>query len=80
MGLTDKEKTLLEKLSKKAEEPDTPAVSKSVNVIVDLKDKVQVAMAKKMGFLPNDDEDEEEEEEPEPDDKPNRKSLYFGGN
>lgn len=77
MGLTDEEKKLMAKLQKKAEEPDAPPVGKSVNVIVDLKDKAQVAMAKKFGFLPDDDDEEEEsEEEEEVDDKPKRRGYF----
>ena len=58
MGLTDEEKATLKRLNDKAKEPDSSPIGKSVNVIVDLKDKAQVALARSMGFLPGGDDDE----------------------
>ena len=68
MGLTSKEKKLLENLTRKAEEPDAGPVSKSVNVLVDLKDAASVAMAKKFGFLPDDDDDTDDDDTDDTDD------------
>ena len=80
MGLTDKEKRLMEKLQRKAEEPDAGPVSKSVNVLVDLKDAASVAMAKKFGFLPNDDDDDDDDDDSdddsEADDAPKRRGYF----
>ena len=78
MGLTAKEKSLLERLQAKAEEPEAPAVSKATTVIVDLKDAASVAMAKAMGFLPGDEVEEEESEgeEEKPDEKPARQGYF----
>lgn len=82
MGLTPKEKRLMEKLSRKAEEPDEGPISKSVNVVVDLKDAASVALAKKFGFLPGDDDDDDdddddnEDDERDADDAPRRRGYF----
>lgn len=67
---------MLAKLQKKAEEPDAPAVGKSVNVLVDLKDKASVALAQKFGFLPGDEEEETTDEDEATDDKPKRGGYF----
>jgi hypothetical protein len=82
VGLTSKEKKLLENLTRKAEEPDAGPVSKSVNVLVDLKDAASVAMAKKFGFLPDDDDaddddaDGDADTDAEGDDTPKRRGYF----
>lgn len=77
MGLSAKEKALLEKLTKKAEEPDAGPVSKSVRVNVDLSDPKSVALAIKHGFLDPDEDEEDEETNEETDETPKRRG-YFG--
>ena len=76
MGLTSDEQKLLKKLQRKAEEPDAPAVGRSVNVSVDLGDEKQVRYAHKLGLLSglfdsddggddgDDDGDDDDEETP----------------
>lgn len=74
---------MLERLTKKAEEPDAPAVGKSVSVHVDLSDAKQVALAVKHGFLgsddldDDDDDDDDTDKKDDDDDTPKRKG-YFG--
>lgn len=80
MGLTPEEKKLMERLSRKAEEPDPPAVGKSVNVVVDLANAAQVKLAQKFGFLPSDEVESEPEggdDSESADEAPNRRG-YFG--
>lgn len=79
MGLTSKEKKLLESLQEKAEQEDPPTTGRSVSYHVDLSDNAAVAMAKKLGLLSDDDDDDDEEEEVE--EAPKRKgggSKFFG--
>jgi molecular chaperone DnaK (HSP70) len=83
MALSRKEQEYLEKLQRKAEEPDAPAVSKHINATVDLSDPKSIALAIKHGFLTSDeiDEMEEEEEDRPADDKPKRRAYFQeGGN
>ena len=61
--LTAKEKELLDKLNKKADEPDAPAVSKSISANIDLSDDKQIAAAIKHGFLTADEVEELQEDE-----------------
>jgi hypothetical protein len=51
MGLSDSEKELLERLTKKSKEPDAPPVSKSISANIDLGDDKQVERAIEHGFL-----------------------------
>lgn len=84
MGLSEKEKKILERLTKKAEEPDSAPVGKSVSVHVDLSDAKQVALAIKHGFLGADDLDDDDDgdddgDDDKPDETPKRRG-YFGDN
>lgn len=58
MGLTAAEKKALDRLQKKAEEPDSPPVSKSISATVDLSDPKSIAAAVKHGFLTEDQADD----------------------
>lgn len=78
MGLSPKEREILERLSKKAEEPDTPPVGKSVSATVDLSDPKSVALAIKHGFLtPDEVEDLEDDDEEAPADEKPKRNSYF---
>lgn len=81
MGLSEKEKTLLEKLTKKAEEPDRAPVGRTVNAHVDLTDPKSVALAIKHGFLDADEDDDDggdgDGDGDDGDETPKRKG-YFG--
>ena len=85
MALTKREKEMLERLQAKAEEPDRGPISRALNVSIDLGDAKQVALAKRYGFLDDDDDDLDDEgtddkggkNGDEGDDTPKRKG-YFG--
>ena len=80
MGLSAEEKKQLKALERKAQEPDPPAMGKSVSVHVDLSDANSVAMAKKYGFLPSDEpenDDEDTDEDEEDDEETPRRKGYF---
>jgi hypothetical protein len=82
VGLSKSEQSMLEKLQRKAEEPDAGPIGKSVNIMVNLGDAAQVAMARKFGFLPDDDVDDEgdgedSDEDRQADSGPKRRG-YFG--
>lgn len=82
MGLSSEEQKVLKRLQKKAEEPDPPAVGRTVSVAIDLGDEKQIARAQRYGFLPADEQEEESEEESEEeegDEAPKRRG-YFGDN
>lgn len=51
VGLTEQEKAMLDRLSKKANEPDPPPVGKSVTAHINLGNKDEVELAIKHGFL-----------------------------
>lgn len=80
VGLNAKEKKLLDSLTKKAEEPDSGPVSKSVRVNVDLSDPKSVALAIKHGFLdPDEDDDDDDTDSKDDDDKddtPKRRGYF----
>jgi hypothetical protein len=81
VGLSKKEQTMLENLQRKAEEPDSGPVGKSVSVMVNLADAAQVAMAKKFGFLPDDDadgDDGDDDDDAREDDSGPKRRGYFG--
>lgn len=63
MALSEKEQEILDKLSKKAKEPDAPPVSKSISATVDLSNEKSVAAAIKHGFLTADEVEDLKEEE-----------------
>lgn len=77
--LTAKEAELLKSLQAKVEAPDEPSVGRNINVSFDLGDEKQVAMAKKFGFLPSDDDDDDGDDDgdDDADDAPKRRG-YFG--
>lgn len=82
MGLTAKEKEMLDNLTKKSKEPDREPVSRSVRASIDLSDPKQVALAIKHGFLdpddePDDKDDDKDDKKDKGDDTPKRKG-YFG--
>lgn len=60
MGLSSKERRLLESLQRKAEEPDPPTTGRSLHFNIDLGDPKQIAQAIKLGLLPGDDDDDDE--------------------
>lgn len=79
VGLTADEKKLMERLARKAEEPDEPPMGKSVSFSIDLGDDKQIAKAIKLGLLNpfSDDEDEDKEDkEDEKDDAPKRGGYF----
>lgn len=80
MGLSESEKELLERLTKKSKEPDAPPVSKSISASIDLSDDKQVARAIEHGFLTAaevKEAKEEEKEEKKKDSTPRRRGSYF---
>jgi hypothetical protein len=68
----------MERLAKKAEEPDAPAVNRSVTAHVDLTDPKSIALAIKHGFLSADevDDDDDDDDESKPEDKPKRPGFF----
>lgn len=79
MGLTAQEKAMLDKLSKKAEEPDPAPVGKSLTAHINLGSKDEVALAIKHGFLTADEVEELAEgegEKDEGDEKPKRQGYF----
>lgn len=79
MGLSASEKKALERLQKKAEEPDPAPVSKSISATVDLSDPKSIAAAIKHGFLTADEVEEMKEDEKEngkKDATPRRRSYF----
>lgn len=54
--LTDEEKGLLKRLQDKANAPDEAPIGKSLNITLDLSNESAVAIARKMGLLPSDDD------------------------
>lgn len=80
MPLSKREQDLLDKLNKKAEEPETPPISKSISATVDLSDPKSIAAAIKHGFLTSDEveelKEEEEEKEKSKDATPRRKGYF----
>lgn len=86
MALTDKEKATLEALNKKAKEPDAAPVGRSLRANIDLGDEKQVSLARKLGFLPSEEDDDDDDgkdkkdkkdKKDDDDDTPNRRG-YFG--
>lgn len=63
MALSEKEQEILDRLSKKAKEPDAPPVSKSISATVDLSNEKSVAAAIKHGFLTAEEVEDMKEEE-----------------
>lgn len=81
MGLTAAEKKALERLQRKAEEPDAPPVSRSITATVDLSDPKSIAAAIKHGFLTSDEvedlqDDEGDGESDEGDETPKRRGYF----
>lgn len=74
VGLSEKEKELMAKLQKKAEEPDAP--SGNINFSLDLSSDTAWERAKKLGIV-SDDEPPESDPENKPEEVPTRKG-YFG--
>ena len=81
MGLSKDEQKMLKRLQAKAEEPDPPAVGRTLSASIDLGDEKQVAAAKKYGFLPPDDDDGDDDDDDDDDDAdadhPPRRRGYF---
>lgn len=81
MGLSPAEKKALERLQRKAEEPDPPAVGRSVTASVDLSDPKSIAAAIKYGFLTESEvedlqDDEGDGESDEGDETPKRRGYF----
>ena len=70
---------MLERLQAKAEEPDPPAVGRTLSASIDLGDEKQVKLAQRFGFLPSDDTDDDDGDTggDDGDETPKRKG-YFG--
>ena len=83
MGLSESEKELLERLTKKSKEPDAPPVSKSISASIDLSDDKQVARAIEHGFLTATEvkelKEEEKEEKKKGDSTPRRRGYFKEG-
>jgi hypothetical protein len=81
MGLSAKERKMLDALTKKAEEPDAPGVGKTLNVSIDLGDEKQVARAQKLGLLDvedDDDDDSDDDDDDQTDETPRRRGYFKG--
>lgn len=80
MGLSAAEKKALDRLQKKADEPDAPPVSRSVSATVDLSDPKSIAAAVKHGFLTADEAEDLKDDDDDNEDKkhttPRRKSYF----
>jgi hypothetical protein len=82
MGLSSEEQKLLKKLQRKAEEPDAPAIGRSVNVSVDLGDEKQVQRAHKLGLLSglfdadDADDDDDDDDDDDAEDTPRRRGYF----
>lgn len=79
MGLSDKEKRMLKALQTKAEEPDAPAVGRSLTAHINLSDPKEVALAIKHGFLSGDDDDADDDDDDDAaddEDTPKRKGFF----
>ena len=75
MGLSKEEKEVLERLSAKAKEPDTPSGNISFNL--DLSNDAAWDRARKLGLIPADDDTDDDDADDDADDKPSRPG-YFG--
>lgn len=79
--LSKEEQTLMDRLKAKMEAPDAPSVGKMLSATIDLGDSAQVALAKKFGFLNDDDDDDDSSDGKDGDDDDDdgpRRSGYFG--
>lgn len=80
MGLTEEEKGILAKLTKKAKEPDQAAPGRMLNFTIDLANDAAVERAKKLGIFPDDDPDPDPDPDadpdPDPDETPKRKGFF----
>ncbi len=84
MPLTEEEAAELERLSKKKDEPDTPASTHQIvenrNYTIDLDNEDQVKRAVRAGLLPasylEDDDPDADDDDPPDDDAPRRRVRY----
>lgn len=80
MALSAKQRRQLEELQELEKQPAAPQVGRSVHVNVDLSDPDQVSMARRMGFLPSDEDDEPDEpddgDDPDPEATPRRRGYF----
>lgn len=83
MPLTEEEAAELERLSKKKDEPDSPAATNSrvenINYTIDLDNEEQVKRAVKAGLLPAsylEDDEPDADDKPDDDEPPRRRSRY----
>lgn len=75
--LTKSEQDLLDKLNAKVEAPDRP--TPNLNVTIDLGDDKQVALARKHGWLDDEEDDSgdgDEDDDSEGDETPKRKGYF----
>lgn len=77
MGLSAKERRLLENLQRKAEEPDPPTTGRSLHFNIDLGDPKQIAQAIKLGLLPGDDDDDDADDDKNELEEAPRRRGYF---
>lgn len=80
MALTEEEKSLLAKLTKKAKEPDQAPPGRMLNFTIDLASDAAVERAKKLGIFPADDPEPDPDPDPDPDpgDDPPKRKGFFG--
>lgn len=60
MALSEKQRRQLERLQELEKQPEAAPVGRHVNVTIDLGNADQVAMGRKMGFLPGDDDEDDD--------------------
>lgn len=75
--LSKEDQEALDALNAKLEAPDEPPMGKSVTYMVDLGDKDQVAMAKRQGWLRDEEPEQESTEDEEPEEETPRRKGYF---
>lgn len=80
MGLTEKEKEMLERLTAKSKEPDAPPIGRSLSVHIDMGDEKAIARAQRFGFLaPDEDDDGDGDGDGDGEETPKRRG-YFPSN
>lgn len=85
MGLSAEEQKLFDKLTKKSKEPDAPSVGRTLRANIDLGDEKQVSLARKLGFLPPEEDDDDDDDgkgkgkgKGDDDDETPKRRGYFG--